>query len=190
MQTARILYDASGRLQRVQQMVTGAAWEATSASAPSVTSLYGAWFWQSLGLLHLERLLQSSEPISLTAFDMMLSSCLSATWRAYFDVLGLPWEGEKAALRYWSEHDAGYLQDVRRCLELSDRADRLASYRDLAARTLAPIGPVFGKGETAVALSGSEDVAADVQRTLRFWDALFDPPPDIAEESGKPDDLP
>jgi hypothetical protein len=176
MQTARILHDVSGRLQRVQQMVTDAEWEATNASAPSATGLYAAWFWQSLGLLHLERLLQSQVPISLTAFDMMLTSCLSATWRAYFDVRGVPWEGEKAALRHWAEHDPGYLEVLRQCVAVADRAEQLDVYRELVARTLAPVGPVFGKGETAVILSASDDTAADVQRTLQFWNALFGQP--------------
>jgi hypothetical protein len=173
MQTARLLYDVSWRLQRVQQMVTGAAWEAANASAPSVMDLYADWFWQSLGLLHLERLLRSPEPLSLTTFDMMLSSCLSATWRAYFDVRGLPWEGEKTAQRYWMAEDIGFLTVLRRCFAAVDRNARLDAYRELVTLTLAPVGAVFGKGETAVILADPATGIAAVERTLQYWNALF-----------------
>lgn len=144
-----------------------------SAAGPSKANRYAAWFWQSFGLLHLERLAQSEEPASLATFDMMLTSCLPGAWRTYFDVRDLPWEGEKAALRYWSEHDQGYLQTVRRCMEIADRGDRLVEYRELVMRTLAPVGPVVDKGTTAVILSSSDDPAADLQGTLQFWNALF-----------------
>jgi hypothetical protein len=43
----------------------------------------------------------------------------------------------------------------------------------LVARTLAPVGPPFGKGETAALLSDLGDVVADVRRTLLYWNALF-----------------
>jgi hypothetical protein len=104
---------------------------------------------------------------------MMLTSCLPATWRAYFDVRGLPWDGEKAALRHWMEYDQGYMGVLHKCLAVVDRDERLSAYRELVERTLAPVGRAFGKGETAVILSGSADTVAVVQRTRRYWDALF-----------------
>lgn len=42
----------------------------------------------------------------LLAADMLLTACLAGTWRSYFDVRALPWDGEKAALRHWMAHDA------------------------------------------------------------------------------------
>ena len=110
MQTAHILYDASERLHKVKQLVTSATWEARSTSRSPDSESYAAWFWQSFGLLHLERMAQSPNPIHLSAFDMMLISCLSGTWRSYFDVRRITWEGEKAAIRYWEEHDLEYVQ--------------------------------------------------------------------------------
>ena len=171
MQTAHIVHDPSGRLSQVKQLVTSTIWDANDINQPDF-ELYVIWFWRSLGLLHLERLSRSQDPIQLSAADMMLASNLPETWRNYFAVRKIPWEGEKAAIRYWVEHDPGYWQTVKACFEISDRNERLATYRELVEHTLAPIGKVFNKGETAVMLANSNSLS-DVQRTLRYWRSLL-----------------
>jgi hypothetical protein len=173
MQTARILYDASQRLHRIQQRVASPAWAEMHASAgSSELELHAVWFWQSFGLLQLERLSRSQDPLHLTAFDMMMASCLPGTWRSYFDIRGIAWEGEKAALRYWAAHDAGYLQAVKRCLETEDRIERASAYRALVEQTLAPIGRPLAQGETALILASATASRTDVEDVLRYWNAL------------------
>lgn len=172
MQTARILYDASDRLHRVRQQVTSETWDLRPANDHRDSDLYLAWFWQSLGLLHLEVLTQSQDPAYQSAFDMMFTSCLSGTWRSYFDIRRMPWEGEKAAIRYWTEHDSEYLRVVRSCLDGHDRSERLAFYREVVERTIEPIGKTLGRGETALVLAGPNS-RVEVQRTLHFWQSLF-----------------
>ncbi|GAB4577635.1 MAG: hypothetical protein Fur0022_03660 [Anaerolineales bacterium] len=167
MKTARILYDASGRLEKVQQLVTG---ERTSSNI-SDADLYATWFWQSHALLHLERMAQSPDPLYLSAVDMMLTANLPGTWRSYFDIHNLPWEGEKAALRHWAAHDPGYLHLVRQCLEAVDRHERLAAYRSLVEQTLAPVGQLLVQGETAVMLAGPNE-REEVERVLGYWEGL------------------
>ena len=88
----------------VQQHVTSSSWKASHSEPPAQGALYAAWFWQSFGLLQLERMARSDDSFHLLAVDMMLTACLSGTWRSYFDIRALPWNGEKAALRYWKEH--------------------------------------------------------------------------------------
>jgi hypothetical protein len=116
MQTARILYDPSERLHKVKQRVTSEASKTQPSMPEDDSDLYAAWFWQSFGLLHLERMAQSQDLTRLSAVDMMLTSCLAGTWRSYFDVRRITWEGEKAAIRYWAKHDQEYLQTVNRFL--------------------------------------------------------------------------
>jgi hypothetical protein len=173
MQIAQIHYDASGRLRGVKQLVTSDAWLAKSTAFQTESDAYSAWFWQSFGLLHLERMAQSSDPVHLSAADMLFTACLSGTWRSYFDIRGIAWEGEKAAVRYWTEHATDYLAVVRRCLAACDRTEKMACYRRLVELTLAPLGPVFDRGETAVILADSANAPVDVRQTLRFWDSLF-----------------
>ncbi len=173
MKTARIVYDASGRLARVQAQVNSDAWQEKDNDKPSDSDLYGIWFWQSFGLLHLERMAQSQNPIHQTAVEMMLTAFLSGTWRSYFDVRGVTWQGEKAAVRYWAEHDAGYLELVNQCLARGERDIRLAAYRKLIECTIAPLGKLFTQGETAVILAASTEPLTDVPRTLAYWNSLF-----------------
>ncbi len=173
MQTARVLYDASDRLHRVREQVTSETWDVRPAHDHRDSDLYLAWFWQSLGLLHLEALTQSEDPVHQSAFDMMLTSCLSGTWRSYFDIRRMPWEGEKAAIRYWMEHDSEYLRVVTKCLDSRDRRERLTAYRDAVEQTIEPIGKTLSRGETALVLAGPNN-RVEVQRTLHFWQSLFD----------------
>jgi hypothetical protein len=173
MQTARIHYDRSGRLNAVQKLVTSVAWN-TTTRAPSASSRWPhIWFWQSFGLLQLERMAQSHDLIHRLAVDMLLTACLAGTWRSYFDVRGLPWDGEKAALRYWMEHDVPYFQTVQRCLGAANQQERLVAYRELVQHTIQPIGPILRLGETAVALARAENEWADVEAILRYWNSLF-----------------
>lgn len=172
MQTARILYDASDRLHRVRQQVTSETWDVLPANDHRDSEMYMAWFWQSLGLLHLDLLAQSQDPLHQSAFDMVLASCLSGTWRCYFDVRRMAWEGEKAAIRYWTLHDSEYLGAIRRCLDRHDRQEKLAAYREAVERTIEPIGKTLNRGETALVLAGPNS-RVEVQRTLHFWQSLF-----------------
>jgi len=172
MRVAQILYDGSERLHRVKQLVTDETWQVRLSDDQYDSDSYATWFWQSHGLLHLERMAQSPDPVHLSAVDMMLTANLSMTWRSYFDTRRVAWEGEKTAVRYWAKHDEAYLQLVRKCLAATDRNQKLALYRDLVTRALEPVGPAFQKGETAVMLAGS-NTKAEVQTTLQYWDGLF-----------------
>jgi hypothetical protein len=173
MQTARIHYDRSDRLHRLQQLVTSPAWEAAPAASAQIRAWPGIWFWQCFGLLQIERMAESHDPVHRLAVDMLLTACLAGTWRSYFNVRALPWDGEKAALRYWMAHDASYYETVQSCLGAVDRQARLAAYRALVQQTIEPIGPILRLGETAVVLAQAEAEWADVDAILRYWNGLF-----------------
>ena len=171
MQVARIWVDKTGQLQAVKQRVTSNEWQATQvAPAPDV---YGTWFWQSFTPLHIERMAQSDDPIHATAVDMMLTACLPGTWRAYFDLRRLIWQGEKAALRYWVVHDPEYFALVQKCLNTQDRLIKVAAYRALVVRTIEPIGAPFNKGETALILEDPSKHVSHLKLTLDYWNRLF-----------------
>jgi hypothetical protein len=173
MQTAHIHFDRAGRLQCVQDRVTHSSWQAIIMTIASRTPEPAVWFWQSFGLLQLERMVQTHDLVHLLAVDMLLTACLSATWRSYFDVHALPWEGEKAALRYWMEHDTGYFQAVQACLAAPNRNERLSAYRSLVEQTIKPIANILEVGETAVVLAQAEHEEHQVQTMVQFWNNLF-----------------
>lgn len=172
MQTARILYDATRRLQAVRDLVTSPAWIKRSTPVQDFSDAYRLWFWLSHGLLHMQRMAQSQDPRVLAAVDMMLITNLPTAWRGYFDLRHMTWEGEKAAIRFWDEHDREYSQAVSRCLELKSRDERLIAYRTLVELTLEPLGAPFERGATAVILAG-DNSPEDVQAVVRHWHKLL-----------------
>ena len=173
MQTAHIRFDRSGRLKQLQHVVTSPAWQATATPAAPRTTWPAIWFWQSFGLLQVERMAQSQDPVHRLAVDMLFTACLSGTWRSYFDVRARPWDGEKAALRYWMEHDDAYFQTVQACLGATNRNERLRAYRALVQQTIQPIGAILRVGETAVVLAQAEHKDTEVHVMLRYWNSLF-----------------
>jgi hypothetical protein len=179
MQSARILYDASGRLQKIQQLATSPDWIGARASSPSEYEAYALRFWLSHGLMHLERMAGADDPLHNLAAEMMLTSCLAYTWRSYFEARKLAWQGEKAAIRHWEAQDDDYLLAVRKCLASQDLLAKVAQYRVLVILTLAPIGSLIDKGETAVALAGPVESLDAIQKTLGYWNSLFEVRPQL-----------
>jgi hypothetical protein len=83
----------------------------------------------------------------------------------------IPWEGEKAAIRYWESHDAEYLDAVGKCLECSSREQKLTSYRGLVELTLSTLGRPLAHGETALFLQGRNE-REDILAVLDYWESL------------------
>lgn len=81
-------------------------------------------------------------------------------------------------MRYWTEHDPGFLDLLRQSLGTPDRQHKAALYEELAQRALAPVGGLWPSGATIIATgaawgAGAEDesdgTAADA---LSFWQRL------------------
>jgi hypothetical protein len=170
---ARIVYDRSGRLGRVQEHVIKLAQSPHWMPGSTDSEAYAAWFWQNHTLAHVKRMYQSDDPIYVTSADMMLMGALADVCRAYFQCRHLAWEGEKAAIRYLQVSDAGYLDLLRECLSFTDRQRRLALYERLAAQAIAPVGSLWEGGVTAVYLKHPDDHPAQVPAALDFWERLL-----------------
>lgn len=169
MQTAQIVYDASGRLGRAQDLARQGGWQAPHTYADQ----YSAWFWQNHGLIHMKRMAQAQDPIYDTSVDLMLSGGLHDICRAYYQARHLAWEGEKAAMRYLQQHDSTYLALLRECLAASDRARKLQLFEQLVAESLSPVGGLWAVGNAAVCLDGPEVTQSQVETALNFWESLF-----------------
>ena len=174
MLSARIVYDASDRLARVQRYAQ-AQHPANRLLLPSTESdLYSVWFWFNQSLIHLKRMIQADDPVYLTAVDLMLMGGLSGICRAYFQVRHLAWEGEKAAIRYLQSADPAFLDLLHACIAQTDRAQKLALYEQLVAQALAPVGTLWTHGLTAVFLSDAPQSASRLESALQFWQDLLE----------------
>jgi hypothetical protein len=172
MRQAQIVYDASRRLQRAQDLVRQTPSD-DWLLPPAYSTVYAAWFWQNHGLYQMKRMAQADDPAYLTAVDMMLLACLSDVGRAYHSVRHLPWQGEKAAVRYWKQHDPDYLALLRECLATVDRALKLQLYEALVAQALGPVGDLWKPGITAVYLDSPAQNSEQIDTALAFWESLL-----------------
>lgn len=114
---------------------------------------------------------QSSDPRYQTAIDLMMRPV--EVCRARFSVRHLPWQGEKAALRHLEEHDPDYLALLRECLGADDRGRKVELYERLVSYAIAPTGPLWTPGITAVYLADPAEHATRTETALAFWESLF-----------------
>ena len=136
MKSARIEIERNGRLKRLQG-------KARSGLKPSVHGeghLKSRLDKASYNLAHTRRMMGSSDPVYLEAIDLRLLYQLSDLMVDYFAVRGLPYQGEKTAIRYWKAQDGAYYRLFRKCLEERDRGLRVELYGRLATATMEPVG--------------------------------------------------
>lgn len=171
MGVATILFDQHERLLGIQRLSQHVMTKAAQLSNEGETA-YQVWFWQGFGLLHLTRMAHSSNPVHQAAADMMLFSCLVSTWRSYFALHNIAWEGEKAAIRYWLQHDIACYELLQAVLAAQDRMLRLQAYAQFVHYVLAPVGAVMNKGETALVLTGANQHHT-VRTALLYWNGLL-----------------
>lgn len=173
MRRAEIVYDPKRYLARTQKYAQAFSAIEHRLLSATPTELYGIWFWLNHGLSHMQRMVQSSDPVYETAIDLMLSTGLSSICRNYFQIRDLPWQGEKDAVRYLRMHQPRFLTQLRSCLETTERRQKIGIYAQLVEETLKPIGPLWHGGITAVWLRNQPQQAAELDKALTYWDALL-----------------
>lgn len=169
----RLGYDRTRRLASAQERVRGAR-----PACPDERAIEEAWREIGYNASQLRRYLASDDPTTQIAVDLRLLYSVCEVAAGYFTVRRQPWRGEKAAVRYWSAYDPGYLGVLRQCLVEPDRQRKADLYEDLARRTLAPVGGLWESGTTVVASgspwgTGTEGGSAGTtEDALRLWERL------------------
>jgi hypothetical protein len=130
-----------------------AAQESTRArgllAPPGSDSAYSTWFGLNYNLAVIRRLLQSDDPRYLAVADIRMAVYGHADlWFGYFAIRGLPWPGDKAALRVLEAQDSGYLALFQQFIAESRRAEKARRYTELAALAAAPLGGLWPPGWT------------------------------------------
>jgi hypothetical protein len=171
LQAGQIAFDRAGRLGEARSKVQSGQWLRTAGDG----EIYAAWFSVNYNVQQTRRMMTSPDPVYLWAVDFRLLYQLADLWGSYFRIRGLPWDGEKGAIRYFQAHDPGYLDLFRTCLAEADRSRKVQLYEQLAALTLAPVGGLWPDGATAIQLtvSAAGDLPPDaVPAALAFWESL------------------
>ncbi len=162
-----IVFDRNGRLQRAQDKV-----RAQPTLKPLAKDGRAGWWRVNYNLAQTLRMLASTDPVTLIAAELRMALYGPADLLFnYFDIRNLTWHGDKEAVRYLMAHDATYLARFQAFISESDLATKAELYKELTARTIAPVGDLWPQGITALAVDqGSE--AESQREALRLWDAL------------------
>jgi len=118
--------------------------------------------------------LRSGDPVYRAAAELRLSLYGPPDLLyGYWEMRGLRWEGEKAAVRYLKTHDPDYLATYTRFLRQPDLKRKLALYEQLAAQTMAPLGDPWPENVTALTLAGAPATTEQIQAGLGFWQDMI-----------------
>lgn len=171
LQSGKILFDRSGRLQHSQSKVRTGTW----TKAAGEYEVYGAWFGVNYNLAQTRRMLASADPdYRMTAKVRMVIYGTSGLLWDYFTIRRMPWEGEKQALRYLESHDPEYFKLFHQFVKAGTCEKKLRLYEQLAKRTTAPAGGLWGENDTALLFQeGTELQPGMVESALSFWDNLI-----------------
>ena len=170
MQTGQIVFDRTGRLTQVQQILQTSDW----FTPASQTHQYRIWIGANYNLQHTKWIAQSPEPLYQREVDIRLLFTVFFLFCDYFHLRGLPWQGSKAAMRWLAGHDPGYLSTFYAFLDASTRTEKLAIYEQLVEQTVAPFGAVWPNQATAIQLAdGSVVTSEQIERALAWWEAVL-----------------
>ncbi len=177
LRSGRIAHDRSGTLSSMQ----AAAANAPVPVLPADQAIYEAWRKIGYNVAHIQRYLASNDPLSQLAVNLRLLFSVDEVKAHYFTVRRLPWRGEKPAIRYWTAHDPVYIDRLRQFFTETDLQTRADLYIELARLTLAPVGGLWERGSTVVAVGapfGSTEesllpTTPDPDDGLRLWHDLI-----------------
>ena len=176
LRSGKIELDRTGILESAQK----AARTNVQLAFASGADLYEAWRTIGYNVAQAKRYLLMDDPVSRTALEMRLLYSLSEAMTGYFAVRRIAWDGEKAAVRYWTDHDPTFLDLFRTCLAETDPGRRVSSYEALARLAVAPVGELWTVGTTVIGLGSGfgtgqsqAPTTADPSAALAAWSALI-----------------
>jgi len=168
-QTGRIAWDRDGRLQRAQERLR----LHPRLVPPGTGDVYRTWFRISYNVRQTRRMLHAADPWYHQAVDFRLLYSLPEVVIGYLKVRGLPWHGEKWALRYLANNDPQFFDLFRRCIAIVDRSEKFALYEQMAAHALKPVGGLWPVDATTVDFANDADAQAEhVDAALGWWTRL------------------
>ena len=125
-------------------------------------------------LAQTRRMSRSPDSVYQQAVDLRMLYQLADLMVDYFNLRGLPWRGEKEAIRYWQSFDAGYLDLFMRCYWERRRPERVSLYAELVKATIEPVDFQWDTDGPNFVLSPPKDMTREnLERAQRFWQSLL-----------------
>ena len=166
----QVVFDRYGSLRRAQEKVRRSEWIRPLEDIDA----YGAWIGVNYNLLHTRRLMRSEDPVYLHAAELRMSLYgVGSVIFSYFRIRKLPWDGDKAAIRYLLAHDPSYFDLLQQFLRAPDPLAKFAIYERIAAATLAPLGDLWNSEPTVLWNDMSPASWETLEQGLAFWESLL-----------------
>jgi hypothetical protein len=166
-----VLLDRDGRIRQAQAKARSRSFIVSSEHTG-----YSTWFSINYNLVQTARLLASEDPVYRATADLRMALYAPRDLVfGYFQLRGLRWEGDKAAVRYLTAQDRTYMDLLTQFLSESDSKHRFALYERLAALTVAPVGALWDRGETAMTFEREPVTPEMVEAGLNLWHSLLEP---------------
>jgi len=174
LQTGQIVFDRSGRLDRLRRKVQAKPWlDMARANETMTADIYAYWWKINYNLRQTRRMLASDDPVYLMAVDIRLLYSLPEVFVGYARARRMPWRGEKELIRYLQQHDQAFLNLFRLSIAETDRAHKVALYEQAGALALAPVGGLWPPEATGVQIRTDPAFQPmQIEHALAFWQSL------------------
>ena len=168
--SGNVIFDKDGRLNQVRAKLNKGNWVRPLEDIDA----YGAWISINYNLLHTKRLIQSDDPVKQYAAELRMSLYgVSSVIYSYFRIRKLPWEGDKAAIRYLMAFDPEYFALLQQFLHAADPFLKFALYETIAQATLTPILQLWTTEPTVLWNDRVPARWETLQVGLAFWEELI-----------------
>ncbi len=129
-----------------------------------------AWVKVNYNFIANSRYYRSRNARYHTALEFRLLYSVIELVTAYFLFRNIPWRGEKAAVRYFTEHDQEFLEIFRKYAASASLAEKMKRYRALFAKVF--FGG-YARWENGFVIPISNNHNQFDPALLRFWNGLI-----------------
>lgn len=165
-----IVIDRSGCLESLRKALSGHVPGPKLTEGELVKRVDHALY----NLAQTRRMSRSPDSVYQQAVDLRMLYQLADLMVYYFNLRGLPWRGEKEAIRYWQSFDAGYLDLFMRCYWERRRPERVRLYAELVKATIEPVDFQWDTDGPNFVLSPPRDMTREnLEGARRFWQSLL-----------------
>ncbi len=159
-QRGHVVFDRTGLVDRARCHLGSKSW----IEPVDDQVVHGVWFAINYNLVQTRRMLLADDALyQTTAIIRMAVYGHPDLWHGYFTLRKLPWEGDKAAVAYLSQHDPQFLEAYKQFIAEPAPAAKLLAYERAAAGVTSAWGGLWPADTTAM----------NVDYALETWQALL-----------------
>ena len=164
-----IVLDRCGRLENLREKIVRGDIFASFGEGESIARADKALY----NLAQTERMLHNPDDVYQQAIDLRMVYQLADLMVDYFLVRGMPWTGEKDAIRCWQTSDPDYFDLFTECCQATNKPERIRLYRQLVAATMEPVGFTWDDGPMFSMSRQADMTPENLDAARAFWQLLL-----------------